>query len=416
MAAPNSPEQREGRSLFLSLVAEDSYETAAGHDQKPDQGHEKLGTESQLATEAGPVEAVSLSSYSPNDNGGTKQPDLQYLKHLCSSLQEELVLRPSFNGINESCQKYIDGYSSYKCSCAATIDDDDGDNGSRKVCESLCPGYVKEIQTGMAEELLASLTRAGETVDQCIKTIDQRCARLMTTLKPQYVLAGLSLPDTPPIKSLTSFSQGPTAPEESERLGNVSMETINLLIFRTRKLLLDEKTKDKYDDHANDDLDLIDTIIMKLSNRYNREILGRFQRKIDWAIDRVESVERYRLDLVKTLHCRDITSKEDINSMKIYKEQFRFPSDTEPIIFQTNHASHEGKNGALIITATHICFYATSALDYIQSNLLSLLPATPMLNPLTSSSSSSSQHQLIIPLSFIVDISATANITQNDNL
>ena len=60
----------------------------------------------------------------------------------------------------------------------------------------------------------------------------------------------------------------------------------------------------------------------------------------------------------------------------------------------------------LIITATHICFYATSALDYIQSNLLSLLPATPMLNPLTSSSS---QHQLTIPLSVIVDISATAN-------
>jgi hypothetical protein len=147
------------------------------------------------------------------------------------------------------------------------------------------------------------------------------------------------------------------------------------------------------DSHIKEVYQLIDTILEEYSERYNDEIIKRIQRKAECSIHRVKDIDEYKINLIKTLHERRILSREDKTAMRYYKEQFRFPDSTEPIIFQAN-ASYGSKKGVLIITGSHICFYSSSTLETLQNVFI-----TSFLGPVVPESL-----QLILPFSVIHSI------------
>jgi len=230
-------------------------------------------------------------------------------------------------------------------------------------------------------------------IDINVKAIEQRCAKLMTILKPIYSMANLNLPQVPAPRLLSSY---PSINLNSESIKTCDMKSINLVLFRSlRKLNQMNNTcevKDS-DSHIKEVYQLIDTILEEYSERYNDEIIKRIQRKAECSIHRVKDIDEYKINLIKTLHERSILSREDKTAMRYYKEQFRFPDSTEPIIFQAN-ASYGSKKGVLIITGSHICFYSSSTLETLQNVFI-----TSFLGPVVPESL-----QLILPFSVIHSI------------
>ena len=227
-------------------------------------------------------------------------------------------------------------------------------------------------------------------IDINVKAIEQRCAKLMTILKPIYSMANLNLPQVPAPRLLSSY---PSINLNLESIKTCNMKSINLVLFRSLRKLNQInnscEVKDG-DSHIKEVYQLIDTILEEYSERYNDEISKRIQRKAECSIHRVKDIDEYKINLINTLHERRILSREDKTAMRYYKEQFRFPDSTEPIIFQTN-ASYCSKKGVLIITGSHICFYSSSTLETLQNAFI-----TSFLSPVAPESL-----HLILPFSVI---------------
>jgi hypothetical protein len=238
------------------------------------------------------------------------------------------------------------------------------DQKSPTLSESkVCPYFIRDLQFSLAGRLKESLLHSASLIDAFVSSVEQRCAKMMTILKPIYVIAGIEMPSVPVARVLSSY-QIPEL-EYKVRLTDENMDAIRLTVFRARRkanLKLKEETStekfelEKKDSHRNEVLLIIDLILEQMRERYNDEVTKRMHRKISCTVDRVTDIETYRSQLVENLHRRKVVSREDKTNMRYYKEQFRFPDETEPIIFQTD-SLYQSKKGRLIVTATHVCFY-----------------------------------------------------------
>ena len=239
----------------------------------------------------------------------------------------------------------------------------------------VCPSFIRDLQLSLAGRMQDSLLITASAVDSYISSCEQKCAKMMTILKPMYAMVGLSFPTVPGPRILSNYPMDDLV--YTDKLREVNMEDVRLSVFRARRKLQIESKKakesvrdinrDKGPDqascsikielsHGQEVLQLIDVILLQIAERYNDEVSKRMKRKMACSVDRVSDIEEYRLRLVKNLHVRGILSREDKTSMRYYKDQFRFPNDTEPIILQVDAVYLERK-GLLIITASHICFY-----------------------------------------------------------
>lgn len=178
---------------------------------------------------------------------------------------------------------------------------------------SLCLCFIRDLQLCLATRLKLQLVETAAVIDSVVRASEQRCARLMTIVKPMYKICELLPPTVPVTPGLEVYPMEPLA--HKERLHETSVETSSLLLFRASRTIAAQSLER----HSEIVLKLIESIIIQLSDRYLDEGIKRINRKLSWAKDRITGIENYRKLLVKALHHRQITSRDDKAAMKVYK-------------------------------------------------------------------------------------------------
>lgn len=252
-----------------------------------------------------------------------------------------------------------------------------------------------------------------------MKIIEQKCARLMTLLKPSYVRAKLDLPAPPVSKSILTYELVLNRTPIGE---SVNMELWKLVLLRARRKcreILNSKSKKMLnnshlhhhgsnggssegaaavDDYKNyDDAGMkteaqivLQCITEQFVDWAQEEYKQRLFRKINCVKDRLETIHRFRVQLILALHERFVVnglansgnaittsswlfnSNPDLTYQKAVREKFPFLDLTEPVIFDTSAillngkqglfdaaaAALNGKTGTLYVTLGYAMFYS----------------------------------------------------------
>jgi hypothetical protein len=266
-----------------------------------------------------------------------------------------------------------------------------------------------------------------------VKIIEQKCARLMTLLKPSYQRGKLDLPVPPIAKSLASYPLQLNRTPISESIVEDSWKKLLLRARRKCRDILSHRSQQMmqnlggmggtggvttlYGDakdvksgstrtsrsnsqgsevsavSATDAMyamyaDLTESqivlacIVEQVVEWAQDEYKQRLLRKISCVKDRLETIHRFRLQMIISLHERfvvsghlSLDSQNSINSssswlfnsnpdlayQKAVREKFPFLDLTEPVIFDTP-AALNGKSGVLYVTLGYALFYSPGTL------------------------------------------------------
>jgi hypothetical protein len=249
-----------------------------------------------------------------------------------------------------------------------------------------------------------------DKLDSRVKVIEQKCARLMTLLKPSYVRAKLELPTPPVSKSITQYALTLQRAVLGDSLG---VELWKLLLLRARRKcreILAAKTQFycnnsssggaegavcQAPEHRTEAQIVLHCITEQFVDWAQEEYRQRLFRKIHCVRDRLETIHRFRIQLILSLHERFVVSglaganqvstdswffggsnNPDLAYQKSVREKFPFLELTNPVIFDTaaillngknglfdaGAAALNGKTGTLYVSLDYLMFYAPGGL------------------------------------------------------
>ena len=248
-----------------------------------------------------------------------------------------------------------------------------------------------------------------DKLDFRVKIIEQKCARLMTLLKPSYTRARLDLPVPPMSKSILSYE---LVLERACIAESANVECWKLILLRARRkcreilsqrsqrMLNGDNTSPGYDNYNNtisgcsdssqpdnrtESQIVLDCIVEQYVVWAQDEYKQRLFRKINSVKDRLETIHRFRIQLILNLHERFIvngttnaatttswfSSNNDLTYQQSVREKFPFLSLTEPVLFDTQAillsgkqgmfdaaaAALNGKTGLMYLTLGYVMFY-----------------------------------------------------------
>ncbi len=250
-------------------------------------------------------------------------------------------------------------------------------------------GFVRDAMSIATFHMNAHIISQVEHVDATIKAVELKCAKLMTLLKPTYQRAGISLPEAPLTRSLASYPLTLLRP---------SLRDCSTLDQAKMLLLLARKAYRSHFKACSDDTELASMssqpyqvaylaqeIVAQLTDWQQEELTQRMQRKLASVKDRYEALQRYRLELVLTLHNRfaaaaavpSLSSSSSSSSLYAFLsgghghadrrhhaavlEHFPFLQHDEPLLFEaaaTASCAGEVLRGALYVTLAHVLFHS----------------------------------------------------------
>jgi hypothetical protein len=267
---------------------------------------------------------------------------------------------------------------------------------SQIMCEGIVDvAYICNLQTTFAQLMNLKLQYEVDAVDQSMKSVELKCAKLMTLLKPTYQRSNLQLPSPPQNKPLSLYPL--TLKRDSIR--DLSLDTCRLFLLRARKAYRDycssEPTVSSFplDKQYNHQLSFIVINLLRQFREWvEEEYKIRIKRKIDSVKDRLESLQHFKIQLLLVLHDRfninNISNggmisglsnsiwslsafNQDRNFQLALQEKFPFIDFNEPVIHDSQCIMHQ-KTGTLYITAGHLLFYSISTL--MTTPLLIVIP------------------------------------------
>lgn len=248
-------------------------------------------------------------------------------------------------------------------------------------------GFIRDLQSTAAHLMNSKILQEVELVDKMMKSFELKCAKLMTLLKPSYQRASLSLPSPPEVKSLNTYPL--TLKRDSIR--DLLPETWKIMVLRARKTV-----RDRYVENLNPfhhvQLVTLD-LILQFQQWAEEEYAVRIGRKIQSVKDRFEALQRFKLQLILSLHDRFnlqkannqsdggnggglMTGLSGLGSNGIWsfaafnadrkfqmtlQEKFPFLDFFEPSVYDCSAIINQ-KTGMLYVTSGHLLFHSTSHL------------------------------------------------------
>ncbi len=97
----------------------------------------------------------------------------------------------------------------------------------------VCPYFIRDLQLCLAGQMQECLLHSASIIDAYVSSAEQRCAKMMTILKPIYSIAGIEVPPVPAARLLSSYPMAET--ENKTRLRDDNMDAIRLTVFRARR-------------------------------------------------------------------------------------------------------------------------------------------------------------------------------------
>ena len=222
----------------------------------------------------------------------------------------------------------------------------------------LDPCFIRDLQERFFNDVLERLEKVRKSHIDTLSNLERQCARLMTLLRPYYEKFAVSLV-SPPVRSnefVELVSKGKFCPiveengkgsaEENKTItssifiNQPSLDTAKLVILRARRSYLRE-TRDTNSGGSdqNDSLNYgleIEGVLQRiyvqfrdLCESFGQEMLQKI--KI-LTLSRTEDIIKYRWNLVESLVSRRISSLEDLESWRYFKEKFRVASEEDPHI------------------------------------------------------------------------------------
>lgn len=280
--------------------------------------------------------------------------------------------------------------------------------------------FVKDLQKSFGLDLKETLLVAADTLDTHVKHLEHSCAKLMTTLKVVYNRSGVKHPAPPEsiplskyslhlpstLLSLSGMDESTKLAQNDEKLSSntgisiidATVETAKLLIYKARKYQLQMKEKFEHLIHSGNGhgtssstvqinyldseqcsrellhlttsvQELLHNVFTQLQAVAKDEALARMDRKILAISQRFRDVEKYKLQLILTLHNRtnsilglNVLSGEDKAALTAFHSKFRFiKSEEEPLLFECG-VTAKGRAGTLYVTGCHICYHSNYSL------------------------------------------------------
>ncbi len=278
---------------------------------------------------------------------------------------------------------FLEDDSSFETSICY-VHNNSGNSGM--MCEGIVDTvYIGNLQTTFAQLMNMKLQYEVDAVDQSMKSVELKCAKMMTLLKPTYQRSNLQLPNPPQSKSLSQYPL--TLKRDSIR--DVSLDTCRLFLLRARKSYRDYCTTENTVNELSSDKQynhqlsfIVINLIKQFKDWVEEEYKIRIKRKIDSVKDRLEALQHFKIQLVLVLHDRfninNISNggiisglsnsiwslsafNQDRNFQLSLQEKFPFIDFNEPVIHDSQCIMHQ-KTGSLFITAGHLLFYSITTL------------------------------------------------------
>lgn len=257
---------------------------------------------------------------------------------------------------------------------------------SQMMCEGIVDiSFISNLQTTFAQLMNLKLQYEVDAVDQSMKSVELKCAKMMTLLKATYQRSNLQLPTPPQSKPLSQYPL--TLKRDSIR--DHSLDTCRLFLLRARKTYRDYCSTETsvstfpLDKQYNHQLSFITiNLIRQFREWVEEEYKIRIKRKIDSVKDRLGALQHFKIQLVLVLHDRfninNISNggmisglsnsiwslsafNQDRNFQVALQEKFPFIDFNEPVIHDSQCIMHQ-KTGTLYITAGHLLFYSITTL------------------------------------------------------
>jgi hypothetical protein len=184
-------------------------------------------------------------------------------------------------------------------------------------------GFIRDLQSAISQNMNERLTDEVNKIDEAMKAYELKCARLMTLLKPTYLRASLNLPSAPEKVSLSTY---PLKLKRKLSIRDINAEQCRLSLLRARRNFkefyqgrLNASSERRFDEvqignhtFSSEDYDKYGFQVFFVVNDLHQQILQwsaeeygvRIQRKIQSAKDRYESLRRFKIQLLLTLHDR----------------------------------------------------------------------------------------------------------------
>eukprot|EP01032_Pedospumella_encystans_P011752 gene11752-13644_t len=286
-----------------------------------------------------------------------------------------------------------------------------GPGRSRALDSFIDLSFIRDLHCATAQLMTLRLLEQADKLDFRVKIIEQKCARLMTLLKPSYTRARLDLPVPPMSKSILSYE---LVLERACIAESANVECWKLILLRARRKcreilsqrsqrkLNGDNTSPSYDnygynnsisersdssqpDNRTESQVVLDCIVEQYVVWAQGEYKQRLFRKINSVKDRLETIHRFRIQLILNLHERFIvngttnavtttswfSSNNDLTYQQSVREKFPFLSLTEPVLFDTQAillsgkqgmfdaaaAALNGKTGLMYLTLGYVMFY-----------------------------------------------------------
>lgn len=256
--------------------------------------------------------------------------------------------------------------------------------------------FIRDLQSAISQNMNERLLDEVNKIDEAMKAYELKCARLMTLLKPTYLRASLNLPSAPEKVSLSTY---PLKLKRKLSIRDINAEQCRLSLLRARRNFkefyqgrLNASSERRFDEvqignhtFSSEDYDKYGFQVFFVVNDLHQQILQwsaeeygvRIQRKIQSAKDRYESLRRFKIQLLLTLHDRFTSSvannasllqswgfstlSADKKFQNSVQEKFNFLDDSQPLLVDAT-GQIDGKKGSIFLTLSHIFSYSANTI------------------------------------------------------